>query len=103
MVTILFYVTIKSGKEQEFHDLTLRLTEITRAEDDGCLNYVFHQQQDNPRKYVLYEQWRDSKALEAHLAHLQELLGPPAPGRKLPAALLDFCEDAQPVFYTVVA
>jgi quinol monooxygenase YgiN len=103
MITILFHVTVKDGKEQEFHDLAIRMTEVTRAEDEGCLTYVFHQRRDNPKEYVLYEQWRDQEALNAHIAHLQTLLGPPAPGGRLPAALLDLCEKTQPVFYNVVA
>ncbi len=89
MITILFHATVKDAKEQEFHDLSVRLTEVTRAEDDGCLTYVFHQRQENSKEYVLYEQWRDREALDAHIAHLQTLLGPPAPGGRLPAALLD--------------
>jgi quinol monooxygenase YgiN len=103
MITMLFHVTVKDGKEQEFHDLAIRITEITRAEDEGCLTYVFHQRQDNPKEYVLYEQWRDREALDAHISHLQTLLGPPMPGRRLPSALLALCENAQPVFYNVVA
>lgn len=103
MITILFHITVKDGNEQEFHELILRLTKISREEDDGCLAYVFHQRRDNPKEYVLYEQWRDRKALDAHIAHLQILLGPPAPGGRLPAAFLAMCEHAQPVLYNVVA
>ena len=41
-----------------------RLTNSTRAEDEGVITYVFLQQQKSPREYVLYEQWRDSAALK---------------------------------------
>jgi len=103
MITILFHVTVKPGKEREFHDCIINLTTITRAEDDGCLTYVFHQQQGvYPSKYVLYEQWRDQQALDAHVAHLQTLLGPPLPGGRLPAAFLALCEKTQVVRYDVV-
>ncbi len=94
---------VKDGKEQDFHDLAVRLTEVTRADDEGCLSYVFHQRQNDPKEYVLYEQWRDREALDAHIAHLETLLGPPTPGGRLPAALLDLCESAHPVLYDVVA
>jgi quinol monooxygenase YgiN len=104
MITILFYITIKPQKEREFHDLAINLTNITRTEDEGCLSYVFHRQQGvYPCQYVLYEQWRDQQALDAHVAHLQALLGPPLPGGRLPAALLDLCEKTQVVRYDVVA
>jgi quinol monooxygenase YgiN len=103
MLTILFHITVKAGQEQAFHDMAIRLTEVTRAEDEGCLAYIFHQQQGEPGKYVLYEQWQDGDALGAHLAHLRELLGPAAEGEALPASLLDMCESTNSVFYDVVA
>lgn len=80
-----------------------RLTEVTRAEDEGCLAYIFHQQQGSPGEYVLYEQWQDGDALGAHLAHLRELLGPAAEGESLPAALLELCASTSSVLYDVVA
>jgi hypothetical protein len=89
--------------EQEFTEMAIRLTKITRAEDEGCLAYIFHQQQGNPREYLLYEQWQDGESLAAHLAHLREILGPADEGEQLPKALLDFCEDTRSVFYDVVA
>ncbi len=103
MITILFYVTVKDGKEQEFHDLAVRLTEVTRAEDDGCLAYVFHEQFDNPNEYVLYEQWQDQEALDIHIEHLLKLFGPPAPEKALPKAFDDLCENTKTVYYNMVA
>ena len=103
MLTLLFYLTAREGREEPFHDLAVRLTEITRSEDDGCLAYTFHRRSDNPREYVLYEQWRDGKALQAHLEHLQALYGPPRPGESFPAAIVDLCEPGEAVSYEVVA
>src|SRR5216683_3192280 len=39
-----------------------RLTRTTRAEDEGCVAYVFYRRPDNPSEAVLYEQWRDAEA-----------------------------------------
>ena len=103
MITILFHMTVKPGKEQEARDLALRLTTITRAEDEGCLAYVFHQEQGNPREFVLYEQWRDQAALDAHLAHLVRLLGPPQPGGRLPGTLVALCEKTRAARYDLLA
>ncbi len=102
MITILFHVTAKEEKKEEFHDLAKRLTEVSRIED-GCLAYVFLQQQDDPRNYVLYEQWTDEKTLFAHIDNLIKILGPCAPDEKLPAAFLELCEKTQPYFYNVVS
>jgi hypothetical protein len=38
----LFCVTAKEGREKAFHELAMRLTEITRPENDGRLVYAFH-------------------------------------------------------------
>ena len=103
MISILFHITVKAGKEKEFHDLAVRLTNVTRAEDDGCLTYVYLKQRDTSSEYVLNEQWRDQESLDAHLEHLQQLLGLPGPGERLPAAFLDMCEKTRSVLYDVVA
>ena len=76
--------------------------ETTRAEDEGCLADVFLQHPDEPRDYVLYEQWKDRAALDAHLRRLQKAFGPSASGRGLPPALLDFFETTRIVRYRVV-
>jgi quinol monooxygenase YgiN len=103
MITILFHMTVKSGREQEFVDLALRLTPITRAEDEGCLAYVYLRDKANPLELVLYEQWRDQAALDAHIAHLVRLLGAPRPGDVLPAAFMDPLEKTWPAGYDVIA
>lgn len=102
-VTILFSITVKEGKEQEASDIMQRLTSTTRAEDAGVLSYVFLQQQNSPCEYVLYEQWRDSAALNAHLKRLQTVFGPPREGGAIPAAILDLFEASRAVRYRVVA
>ena len=103
-ITLLFSLTTKEGREQEFATLAATLTRVTRAEDEGCLAYVFLQQQNNSREFVLYEQWRDGTALKAHIAHLQKVYGPPPPeGGGIPAAILDLADQSRAVRYRVVA
>jgi quinol monooxygenase YgiN len=103
MLTIFFYITVKPGREQEFDELALRLTRITREEDAGCLAYIFHRQLNELREYVLYEQWENQQHLNNHLSHLRELLGPAAQGEVLPESLLNMCESTHSVLYQVLA
>lgn len=98
-ITLLFFITVKEGREQEFSELAARLTRVTKAEDQGCFAYVLLQARDNSREYVLYESWRDRLALDAHLTHLHEQLGPAAPGERLPSALLELFEKSRAVRY----
>lgn len=46
--------------------LSLLATESRR--EPGCLAYVPHQVQDDPDTILIYEQYRDPQALEAHRA-----------------------------------
>lgn len=103
MITILLNMTVKAGLENDFVKMAKHLTEVTRAEDDGCLNYTFHQQADDPQNFVLYEQWQDMPSLSAHLKHLVELLGEPAEGENLPEALMQYLQSMSPVRYDIVA
>jgi hypothetical protein len=52
---------------------------------------------------MLYEQWRDEAALDAHVAHCQVVFGPPGPNGCLPLALSGLCDDIHTVRYEVVA
>ncbi len=99
MITVLFHMTVKAERDDDWRELLSQLTQSTRAEDEGCLTYVYHRRLDKPREYVLYEQWRDEEALTAHLARLVRLLGPPPPGARLPARFLDHFEQTQAVRY----
>jgi hypothetical protein len=79
-------VTEKAGRENEFREMVPRLMRTTRAEDEGCVAYVFYRRPDNPSEAVLYEQWRDAEALNAHIARLQRVFGPPDEQETYPPA-----------------
>jgi quinol monooxygenase YgiN len=86
MITILFHLTTKPGADNEARAVLSEMTQVSRR-DDGCISYVFHQQRDDRRQWVLYEQWRDKAALEAHAASMKASFGEPPPGARLPARL----------------
>ncbi len=75
MLTILFDVTVKEGREDEFAELAKEMMRGTHAHDDGCAAFVWHRQADDPRRFTLYEQWRDQAAVDAHLARLLGEIG----------------------------
>jgi quinol monooxygenase YgiN len=111
MITVLFYMTIKPGREAEASKVAAEATATTKAEDRGCINYAFLRRSDNPRELVLYEQWHDQDALNAHVARLQRVYGPPndqepySPAhhrRRLPKAFLDLFDKTDAVRYEVL-
>ena len=104
MITVLVHMTIKAGRQKEFSDLAARITKSTREEDEGCVVFEYLQQVDKPQEFVLYEQWRDEAALDAHIAHLQAVHGPPPRGGVgLPAAIGEFFEKQDTILYSVIA
>ena len=101
MITIFFSARALEDKVESFREMAKKATMLFR-EDDGCLAYVFHQQIDDPRNFVLREQWRDETALNAHIKHLIEEFGPPKPGDQLPVAIMEMCESVDLKFYDEV-
>ena len=65
MLVLAVHVTIKSGHEDEVLDSFRKLESETRREP-GCILYVVQRSRENPRHYLVYEQYKDEAALEAH-------------------------------------
>jgi quinol monooxygenase YgiN len=65
MVVLAVTWMAKSGKEAEVADLFSKLTAESRKEP-GCAMYQVHRHRTEPRKFFIYEQYKDDAALEAH-------------------------------------
>jgi quinol monooxygenase YgiN len=102
MLTIFFHMTSKPGCEDATTALVAEMTRVSRSEDDGCIRYVFHREQGDPLRWVLYEQWRDRAALKAHMANMKRHFGDPPEGAKLPAQLHALVQDFHATSYDVV-
>ncbi|MGW4634534.1 putative quinol monooxygenase [Nocardia sp. NPDC004415] len=63
----------KPGRRAELQELLLSFVAPTRAEE-GCLEYHFHVDSENPDVFVFYEVWRSKDDLDQHLAlpHMRE-------------------------------
>lgn len=93
---------IKEEYLEEFINTASLLTRETRNKRKGCLAYSFHQRVDSPTEFVLYEQWASQADLDAHIDQLSELLGPPAPGQRLPEKLLKMYASGTPYYFNVI-
>ena len=67
-------MTAQEGMEEEAAATMRELAEATRQEP-GCELYIPTQDPENPRAFLLYEQYVDKAALDAHGAseHFQRL------------------------------
>ena len=57
----------KDGKDDEIAAVLKTAVMNSRAEP-GCVLFMANRSTENPRKFVLYEQFRDEAAFQAHLA-----------------------------------
>ena len=72
MIVLAVTWVAKAGREQEVALLFSKLTEESRKEP-GCLMYQVHRHRTEPRRFFIYEQYRDDAALEAHRTALHFL------------------------------
>jgi quinol monooxygenase YgiN len=73
---ISFTVRLKFAADERLEIAeTLRLLAEASRLEPGCVSYIPHQVEDDPDTVVIYEQYRDSKALAAHRAsdHFKKL------------------------------
>lgn len=57
----------KEGSEAKMKELLTAMVVPSKAED-GCILYDIFQYENNPRKFMAVETWRDEKALDGHKA-----------------------------------
>ena len=65
-IGLLATITVLEGKNAEFEEVFLNLTEQVRANEPGNLFYVLHRSPSDPQTYKVMEQYSGPEALEAH-------------------------------------
>jgi quinol monooxygenase YgiN len=74
-LTIVANIIAKEDKIDLVKAELLKLIDITRAEE-GCINYDLHQDNENPRHFLFYENWESRSLWQTHMAnqHLQDYM-----------------------------
>jgi quinol monooxygenase YgiN len=67
MITFTVRMRFKPDDREEIHQALRALAEASRKEP-GCVSYIPHAVESDPDTVVIYEQYRDAAALEAHRA-----------------------------------
>jgi quinol monooxygenase YgiN len=65
-ITIVAQVTAKSDAVEAVKAELLKMPEPTRQEE-GCLEYRLHQDNDDPAVFVFYENWQSQACLDRHI------------------------------------
>ncbi len=75
-VTLVATFQARPGKEVELRKLLEGLVIPTRKEA-GCINYDLHIAEDDPGRFLFYENWTGHAAIDSHgeTPHIKALLG----------------------------
>ncbi len=65
MLVLAVNLSVKSGKE-DFVEERFRVLQSESRKEAGCLMYIVHRGINSPREFLVYEQYKDEAALEAH-------------------------------------
>lgn len=74
-LTIVANIIAKANHIELVKAELLKLIEVTRNEQ-GCINYDLHQDNENPAHFLFYENWQSRELWQQHMAnkHLAEYL-----------------------------
>lgn len=64
-LTIIAKIVAKEDKVDLVKNELLKLVELTKKEK-GCIGYVSHQDNNNPKYFLNYETWENEELLEVH-------------------------------------
>lgn len=65
-IGLLATITVQEGKNAEFEQVFLDLTEQVRANEPGNIFYALHRSKTDPQVYKVMEQYDSAEALDAH-------------------------------------
>ena len=67
MIALVATMTARKGKEGELIAAMKGLVAEVRTKEEGTLEYILHQAQENPAVLMVYEKYKDGDALNAHM------------------------------------
>ena len=67
MISLIFRMKIKDGKETEALAELEKMASAVEASEPGVLAYAFHRLVDDPMQLVLFESYADDEAFQAHM------------------------------------
>jgi len=70
MPSVVATIQVKEDKVEEAKTFLKELSSETLTSEQGTLAYVFHQQKDDPTRFVAYEKYQDEEAFKTHSANL---------------------------------
>lgn len=96
MIVLVANYYTQEGKDNEVAEVLKKMVAYCNSDQEpGCLQYVVNRSIEDPRKFLLYEQYEDQAAVDAHREtdmFKEHILGTVVP----------MLETREPHFYAVV-
>ena len=76
MIVLIAKYLVKPGHGDAVEAALRRVAPLVLAQEPGCTQYRVHRSTDNPDLFLLYEEYVDQAAVEAHrrTPHFQEII-----------------------------
>lgn len=98
MITIVYRVVVKKGKEGEFKKIALTCERCAHESKD-CVYYSFFRSLTNPREFLVHYKFTSRAAQDRHIENLQKKIGPGKSKRDLPDKFLHLLEEEDVVLF----
>lgn len=99
MVKIVYRVVVKQGKNREFKKLAEDVLIPQANRISGCILFSMFENKSNPREFIFYETWEDSKNVEEYYKNLIAVMGKNSFGGVFPDKLNDFIEEEEDMLH----
>ncbi len=76
MIVLVARYQVKPGNTDEVVAALQRMAPLVKAHEPGCRLYQVNRSEEDPNRFLLYEQYVDQAALEAHreTPHFKEII-----------------------------
>jgi (4S)-4-hydroxy-5-phosphonooxypentane-2,3-dione isomerase len=96
MIVLVANYYTKEGKDDEVAEVLKKMVAYCNSDEEpGCISYIVNRSIEDPRKFLLYEQYTDESAVEAHRAtdmFQEHIVG----------TVIPMLDHREPHFYNVV-
>ncbi|MCF7815578.1 MAG: antibiotic biosynthesis monooxygenase [Candidatus Pacebacteria bacterium] len=96
MVTVVYRVLAKKGKERQFEKIALKCVECAH-ESKNCISYAFFKSLTNSREFLVYYKFASKKAQDVHIENLHKKIRPAENKRGLPDKFLSLLDEEEVV------
>jgi len=98
MVTVVYRIVAKKGKEKQLKKIAFEFVNIARKSKD-CIRYSFFQSLTNSKELIVHYVFTNLKAQNKHIEKLHEAFGPTPLKRDLPKKFLSLIKEEELVLF----